>query len=418
MADDLWVVLPHLGAGGAQKVALLAAGHFADQGLSVRLITLTHGHPVVHALPPGVIHQELGPERQAGIRSFLQIHVLNRLIRNGLLLLSPWLAPRICPGRGGVAWQLFRYGTDALGGERLQQLKRLMELERPHRVLALLGRTNIRCCLAAWDLPLHLVVSERNDPARQRLDRFWSWLRTLSYQRADVVTANAEGVVESLRRMGRWKRLELLPNPLPSVVHELSAADSGGAQSTTNELQLLTVARLVRQKGLDVLIDAFAALNFEQRVTWRLIVAGDGPERQALEAQAQRLGVANQIDFLGFHSDPASLMRKGGVFVLPSRYEGMPNALLEAMGFALPVVITDVSPGPLEVVTDGVEGLVVPGDDVEALKRAISRLINDPTLRLRLGEAGRKRLQSLEWPQVEAHWRSVLNLTTTSLNCL
>ena len=418
MADDLWVVLPHLGAGGAQKVALLAAGHFADQGLSVRLITLTHGHPVVHALPPGVIHQELAPERQAGIRSFLQIHVLNRLIRNGLLLLSPWLAPRICPGRGGVAWQLFRYGTDALGGERLQQLKRLMELERPHRVLALLGRTNIRCCLAAWDLPLHLVVSERNDPARQQLDRFWSWLRTLSYQRADVVTANAEGVVESLRRMGRWKRLELLPNPLPSVVQELSAADSGGAQSTTHELQLLTVARLVRQKGLDVLIDAFAALNFEQRVTWRLIVAGDGPERQALEAQAQRLGVANQIDFLGFHSDPASLMRKGGVFVLPSRYEGMPNALLEAMGFALPVVITDVSPGPLEVVTDGVEGLVVPGDDVEALKRAISRLINDPTLRLRLGEAGRKRLQSLEWPQVEAHWRSVLNLTTTSLNCL
>ena len=418
MADDLWVVLPHLGAGGAQKVALLAAGHFADQGLSVRLITLTHGHPVVYALPPGVIHQELAPERQAGIRSFLQIHVLNRLIRNGLLLLSPWLAPRICPGRGGVAWQLFRYGTDALGGERLQQLKRLMELERPHRVLALLGRTNIRCCLAAWDLPLHLVVSERNDPARQQLDRFWSWLRTLSYQRADVVTANAEGVVESLRRMGRWKRLELLPNPLPSVVQELSAADSGGAQSTTHELQLLTVARLVRQKGLDVLIDAFAALNFEQRVTWRLIVAGDGPERQALEAQAQRLGVANQIDFLGFHSDPASLMRKGGVFVLPSRYEGMPNALLEAMGFALPVVITDVSPGPLEVVTDGVEGLVVPGDDVEALKRAISRLINDPTLRLRLGEAGRKRLQSLEWPQVEAHWRSVLNLTTTSLNCL
>ena len=127
MADDLWVVLPHLGAGGAQKVALLAAGHFADQGLSVRLITLTHGHPVLHALPPGVIHQELGPECQAGITSFLQIHVLNRFIRNGLLLLSPWLVPRIYPGCGGVAWQLFRYGTDALGGDRLQQLRRMME---------------------------------------------------------------------------------------------------------------------------------------------------------------------------------------------------------------------------------------------------------------------------------------------------
>lgn len=417
MADDLWVVLPHLGAGGAQKVALLAAGHFADQGLSVRLITLTHGHPVLHALPPGVIHQELGPECQAGIRSFLQIHVLNRFIRNGLLLLSPWLVPRIYPGCGGVAWQLFRYGTDALGGDRLQQLRRMMELERPQRVLALLGRTNIRCCLAAWDLPLHLVISERNDPGRQRLDRFWSWLRTLSYQRADVVTANARGVVESLRRMGRWKRLELLPNPLPSVVHDQSIADMESAYGS-RELQLLVVARLVPQKGLDVLIDAFAALSFENRSNWSLLIAGEGPERQALEAQVQNLGIANQVDFLGFHSDPASLMREGSVFVLPSRYEGMPNALLEAMGFALPVVITDVSPGPLEVVTDGVEGLVVPGDDVESLKKAISRLMNDPTLRVRLGEAGRKRIQALEWPQVEAHWRSVLNLTATPFNCL
>ena len=149
-----------------------------------------------------------------------------------------------------------------------------------------------------------------------------------------------------------------------------------------------------------------------------MLIAGEGPERQALEAQVQNLGIANQVDFLGFHSDPASLMREGSVFVLPSRYEGMPNALLEAMGFALPVVITDVSPGPLEVVTDGVEGLVVPGDDVEALKRAISLLMNDPTLRVRLGEAGRKRIQALEWPQVEAHWRSVLNLTATPFNCL
>ena len=186
----------------------------------------------------------------------------------------------------------------------------------------------------------------------------------------------------------------------------------------SRELQLLAVARLVPQKGLDVLIDAFAALSFENRSNWSLLIAGEGPERQALEAQVQNLGIANQVDFLGFHSDPASLMREGSVFVLPSRYEGMPNALLEAMGFALPVVITDVSPGPLEVVTDGVEGLVVPGDDVESLKRAISRLMNDPTLRVRLGEAGRKRIQALEWPQVEAHWRSVLNLTATPFNCL
>ena len=113
--------------------------------------------------------------------------------------------------------QLFRVGTEATAGFRFRQLRRQFRSQRPHRVLALLTRTNITCCCAAWDLPIHLVVSERNDPSLQLLPEVWQRLRPLAYRRADVVTANTAGVLTALESMGAWERLALLPNPLPGV---------------------------------------------------------------------------------------------------------------------------------------------------------------------------------------------------------
>ncbi|MDP6310331.1 MAG: glycosyltransferase, partial [Prochlorococcaceae cyanobacterium ETNP14_MAG_4] len=98
------------------------------------------------------------------------------------------------------------------------------------------------------------------------------------------------------------------------------------------------------------------------------------------------------------------------VFVLPSRFEGMPNALLEAMAAGLSVIVTDASPGPLEVVEDRRCGIVVPSEDPHALAEAMSELVEDGDLRNRLGIAARERLADLDWAQVEPQWRSVLAL--------
>ena len=87
------------------------------------------------------------------------------------------------------------------------------------------------------------------------------------------------------------------------------------------------------------------------------------------------------MQFQGFCADPQPFLLQAGVFVLPSRFEGMPNALLEAMAAGLAVVVTDASPGPLEVVEEGVSGLVVPSDDPYALAEALDRLVVDPELR-------------------------------------
>ena len=415
--DDLWVVLPHIGAGGAQKVGLLAAEHFAVQGFKVRVLSLRHGHPIKHAIPDGVELLDLGPDVVVGGNRSLIARLcrfttaqLNKLCRfltlAGLQLTWRWCEHKIQPDADAWVTRLLAWCMEGLGGLRYRRLRALLQQQRPKRVLALLTKTNILCSAAVWDLPIHLVVSERNDPRLQNIDRLWSRLRCVYYRRADVVTANTEGVLEALQAMGPWQRLALLPNPLPTA---LTLQDSH-KPTVDREAEVLAVARLVPQKGLDVLIRAFASLPESVRDGWSLTLVGDGPELATLQALASDAGLRDLVHFEGFRSDPLVFMRRASIFALPSRFEGMPNALLEAMAAGLPSVVTDASPGPLEMVCNGHQGLVVPTDDVRAFAAALQKLMLDGDLRNRCGVAARTTLRALDWDVVESHWRSVLAL--------
>ena len=415
--DDLWVVLPHIGAGGAQKVGLLAAEHFAVQGFKVRVLSLRHGHPIKHAIPDGVELLDLGPDVEGGgnrsliarLRRFTnaQLIKLCRLLTlAGLQLTWRWCEHKVQPDADAWVTRLLAWCMEGLGGLRYRRLRALLQQQRPKRVLALLTKTNILCSAAVWDLPIHLVVSERNDPRLQSIDRLWSRLRCVYYRRADVVTANTEGVLEALQAMGPWQRLALLPNPLPTA---LTLQDSH-EPPVDREAEVLAVARLVPQKGLDVLIRAFASLPESVRDGWSLTLVGDGPELATLQALASDAGLRDLVHFEGFRSDPLVFMRRASIFALPSRFEGMPNALLEAMAAGLPSVVTDASPGPLEMVCNGHQGLVVPTDDVSAFAAALQKLMLDGDLRNRCGVAARTTLRALDWDVVESHWRSVLAL--------
>ncbi|KZR85048.1 glycosyltransferase [Synechococcus sp. MIT S9504] len=430
--DDLWVVLPHLGAGGAQKVGLLAAEHFAAQGYKVRVLSLRHGHPIKHRLPENITTFDLGPDNDLNVHPWLRdvwnrsllartrrfcvaqciklrrlvIRVTMALVLRSMQWTWPLIEAKIQPGSDAIPIRLLNWCMRGSGGVIYRRLRELMLEHRPRRVLALLTKTNILCCAAVWDLPIHLVVSERNDPRLQRLDRLWNRLRCVYYRRADVVTANTEGVLQALQEMGHWQRLDLLPNPLPAG---LSLREGDGCSSQRQQ-EVLAVARLVPQKGLDVLIRAFALLPGSVRQGWRLTLVGDGPERDALEDLVDQQDLRSKVCFEGFQSDPLQFMQRASIFALPSRFEGMPNALLEAMAAGLPSVVSDASPGPLEMVRDGREGLVVgTGDDV-AFGAALERLMQDAHLRQRCGDSARETLRSLDWAVVEPHWRSVLAL--------
>ncbi|MDR7544443.1 MAG: glycosyltransferase family 4 protein [Armatimonadota bacterium] len=149
------------------------------------------------------------------------------------------------------------------------------------------------------------------------------------------------------------------------------------------------VARLVPVKGVDVLLEAFAGVRSVVPHA-RLVVVGDGPDRAALEAQARTLHLDGCVTFAGLRRDVPDLMRLFDVVAVPSRNEGMGKVAVEAMAAGRPVVASAVS-GLRDVVRDGQTGLLVPPGDPRALAAALTRLLADPALRARMGEAGRIR---------------------------
>ena len=152
-----------------------------------------------------------------------------------------------------------------------------------------------------------------------------------------------------------------------------------------------TVARLGYEKNQGDLLVAAAGI----RKTFpkaHVVLAGDGPERSALEARAGELGLGHNVHFLGFRRDVRNILNGLDVFVLPSLYEGFPNAVLEAMACGLPVVATNVG-GTSEAVIHGCTGLLVPPSDPPALEEALGALLANPALRRRMGREGLKRVK-------------------------
>lgn len=153
---------------------------------------------------------------------------------------------------------------------------------------------------------------------------------------------------------------------------------------------VLYVGRLAPQKRVDVLLEAAAQLA-AQRPNFRLALAGEGPLREALEAQVDDLGLRDRVAFLGVCEDVASLHRAATAFVLPSEGEGMPNVLLEALAAGTPSVATEVA-GTREVARHEQEALLVPPNDPRALAQALDRLLGDADLRQRLRAGGQARV--------------------------
>ena len=414
--DDLWLVLPHLGPGGAQKVALLAAGFFMAKGWRVRLVTMLPGPAQAHAIPEGLLVTDLAPAVDA---LWKRDHWNRSLLARGRLYLAPkrrlhralarlvmgplvGLLESVQPGQRCWRSSLLQWCVQGIDGPPSVELDRLLQRHCPRRVVSFLSRTNMRTCSALWWRDCHLVVSERNDLRKQQLPFPWPRFRRLLYRRADVLTANTTGVMESLVPLFQARHLALLPNPLPMPVVPAAVGSAGDRQG------FVTVARLVPQKGIDVLIRALAQTTGATR-DWTLTLVGDGPEREALERQVLQAGLQEKVHFLGYRPDPQTFLLQAGVFVLPSRFEGMPNALLEAMAAGLAVVVTDASPGPLEVVEAGVSGLVVPSDEPAALADALDRLAAQPQLRERLGAAAREALRQSDWPVVGPIWESLVD---------
>jgi glycosyltransferase involved in cell wall biosynthesis len=202
-------------------------------------------------------------------------------------------------------------------------------------------------------------------------------------------------------------------NPRTRVIYNASTLRAT-APAETNGLQVLAVGRHVEQKGFDLLLRAWPAV-LSRVPEARLRIVGDGPLRTSLTAQADALGISPTVQWIEQTKEMVDEYRSAAVFVLPSRYEGMPLALLEAQALGVPAVAFDCPTGPREVIGADT-GIVVPPLSVNALAGALTSLLVQPDVRKRMALAAIERSQRLFDPQRQQEQWLTLILETAKLS--
>jgi glycosyltransferase involved in cell wall biosynthesis len=209
---------------------------------------------------------------------------------------------------------------------------------------------------------------------RMAFGRFRLWLYGPAIRRADAVLCETEEMAADVARAGAPKALtRVIPNPLDIAAVTTLAARGGNPFGAGRHV--VAAGRLVHLKGYDLLLPAFARVA-AGRPDVTLHILGKGPDGPALERQARDLGIGERVVFEGFRDNPFPYFRHAEMFVLPSRYEGFPNVVLEALALGTPV-LAFACPGGTAVV-DGENGWVVPAGDVEALGLRLAAALDGP----------------------------------------
>ena len=281
--------------------------------------------------------------------------------------------------------------------ERSIHLARLLRGERPDRIVSFMESANFPTIVAAAMTGLlgRLRVSVRTNPSAIPIP--WRWLLPAVYRVPERVIAPSTGVKKRLERMGMPpSKVSVIPNPVAP-----QAVATAGVCPPFFPSYILGVGRLHRDKGFDRLLTAFASV---ERADLHLLILGDGDDRTKLVALASALGIESRVHFPGAVSDVGSWYHYAECFVLSSRHEGCPNALMEAMANGCATISFDCRYGPAEIVEDGRSGLLVTQGDIEALTAAISRVVSDCALRKRLGAEGRRRAAHFTVEKVAPLW--------------
>jgi glycosyltransferase involved in cell wall biosynthesis len=299
--------------------------------------------------------------------------------------------------RGQADWRSFR------------RFVTLLQSWQPHVLTSFMYHANLLGRLAGKWAGVPLVVSsirsERNgSAARDRLMRWTNWMD-------HACTTNSQQVADSLLSRGLLssQKLRVIPNGVDIAALTASTDERFRIR---DELGLapagflwLAIGRLWEQKDYPTLLRAFQRLGAPEA---RLAIAGRGPLLDELRRQAQELGIASQVMFLGVRNDIAALLSAADALVLSSAWEGMPNVIMEALAAAKPVVATQVG-GVAELVQPGKSGLLAPAGDSDALSRAMGELMSmSAEERRQLGFHGRDHIAAhYSLPAMADRWSAL-----------
>ncbi|GFI01204.1 MAG: glycosyltransferase family 4 protein [Lachnospiraceae bacterium] len=284
-------------------------------------------------------------------------------------------------------------------GKRLKRIQKLRALfcQNKDGVIVSFGLgSNFYTAIAHLGLKNRLVISERNDPAACPHPYF----RNKVFGCADRLVFQTKDALECFPKRLREKGC-VIPNPISGTI----IPPYEGARKKT----IVAVGRLEPQKNYPLLLKAFAVFH-KKYPAYTLHIYGRGELLTGLENLSRELGIARAVRFEGYAPDVHEKIKDAGMYVLPSDYEGISNALLEAMALGLPAVATDCPIGGSKLcITHEENGLLVPVGDAEKMEEAMSRLASCEELADRLGKEAVKVRQRFSEETVMAEWNKVLS---------
>lgn len=280
---------------------------------------------------------------------------------------------------------------------RARKLHRIWKEEKPELVLSCVGKNNFMTIVTTMFTKTKAVVSVVGEAGEEYPNRLMRMLANLLFPHAAGIVLQTERSRYFFHRKIQ-KKAVVLPNSLnPDFIRPRF---EGG-----REKRIVAVGRMDANKNHEMMIRAFAAVA-DRYPQYTLTIYGDGELHAYLQELAKELGVDARVNMPGVIRDVAAQIEKASLFLITSNSEGVSNALIEALAIGLPVIATDVpSGGTAELMTDGVNGLIIPPGDVKALENAMDRLLGNPSYAEKLGRKAAMLQERLAPERVNGLWK-------------
>ncbi|RCT54252.1 glycosyltransferase family 4 protein [Winogradskyella sp. KYW1333] len=281
--------------------------------------------------------------------------------------------------------------------------KRITQIVKDLNIDLLIGfitQANIKTVLAAKKNKIPCIISERSDPFKSDIPRFWLILRKLIYPRANSIVVQTKKVKEIYQKMLNHENIVVVPNPISTDFTELATSE------VKKEKIILSVGRLNNDKRHDLLIKAFKTLSPKD---WKVLIIGFGSNKSKLQKLINDLDLSHQIEIKSNIKNIEDYYRRASLFIFTSRAEGFPNVLLEAMYFKLPCISTDCNYGPSDIITNGQDGFLIPVDNQSRLVAKMDQVIKDEDLRTIISQNGHKTALKYKSKIVTRMWKNIIS---------
>ena len=295
---------------------------------------------------------------------------------------------------------------------RINKLRRIWKEVKPDVIVSFIRKNNLMAIASAAPLGIPVVVSVRSAPERELKGFGFKTISFLLFRKAAGVVLQTREAYDFFPGYIRAKAV-VLPNSInPEFLkasEELETQGDGSSTNSAREKKIITVGRIDDNKNQKLLVDAYVRIAM-QYPDWSLELVGDGSGKKSLEEYVRTLPCKDRINFTGAVNDVAKRMSVASIFVLPSKIEGMPNALIEAMVMGMACISTDCPcGGPRDLIAaDESNGVLVPVDKADAMAIALKRLITNDILRESMGDNAKKIINTLHPDAVNKQWKNYI----------